>query len=144
MFRKNLFRTNYFSFFFESSESDRFSNYLHDSNSIFRSLGELNQRTFSATRYLLDASDEGWQVDCNGNASLGGASSASPDAEDTFLQDVLLVLGSIRQQHVSILDHVDSLLVKLGEGSGSFSHLGPAEKAVLELKWRPRCTEIEG
>ena len=36
MFRKNPFRTNYPSFFFESSESDRFFNYSHDSHSIFR------------------------------------------------------------------------------------------------------------
>ena len=33
-------------FFFESSESDRFFNYLHDSNSIFR-VGRINQETFS-------------------------------------------------------------------------------------------------
>ena len=43
MFRKNNpFRTNYSSiFFFESSESDRVFNYLHDSNSIFR-VGRIN------------------------------------------------------------------------------------------------------
>ena len=35
MFRKNAFRTNYSFIFFESSESDRVFNYLHDSNSIF-------------------------------------------------------------------------------------------------------------
>ena len=34
--KKNPFRTNYSSIFFESSESDRVFNYLHDSNSILR------------------------------------------------------------------------------------------------------------
>ena len=39
--KKNPLRTNYSSFSFESSESDRVFNYLHGSNSIFRA-GEIN------------------------------------------------------------------------------------------------------
>ena len=85
---------------------------------------------------LPDASDDGCQMDFNGNASPGGASSAPQGSGDAFRQDVLLVLGSIRQQHVSILDHVDSLLVKLGEGSGSFSPPGTCRKGFAR-------TEIE-
>ena len=54
------------------------------------------------------------------------------------------MLGSIRQQHVSILDHVDSLLVKLGESSGSFSHPGPTERTLPGLKSRPRYTQMTG
>ena len=45
MFRKNPFRTTYFlfCFFFESSEYCRVFNYLHDSNSIFRTAGIISE-----------------------------------------------------------------------------------------------------
>ena len=36
-------------FFFESSESDRFFNYLHDSNSIFRAGGMKSERVSGGT-----------------------------------------------------------------------------------------------
>ena len=39
MFRKKSISDELFPFFFESSESDRVFNYLHDSNSIFRAAG---------------------------------------------------------------------------------------------------------
>ena len=46
---KNRFRTNYSSFFFESSESYRFFNYLHDSNSNFRAAGIYSEEVFRCT-----------------------------------------------------------------------------------------------
>ena len=45
--KKKPFGRIIFPFFFESSESDRFFNYLHDSNSIFR-VGRINSENISA------------------------------------------------------------------------------------------------
>ena len=50
MFRKKiLFRRIIPPFFFESSESDRFFNYLHDSNSIFWAQGIKSELFFGRT-----------------------------------------------------------------------------------------------